>query len=52
MRRLRTNVAEQDVFRWVGSFLDAAFDRDLDDLPLHDDPLGHQPTEEDLLAQL
>jgi len=52
MRRLRKIEEEQDVFRWVGSFLDAAFDRDLEDFPLHEEPLATQPTEEDLLAQL
>ena len=33
MRRLRSQVARQDVFRWVDSFLKAAFSRDLSAFP-------------------
>lgn len=34
MRRLRRSVRESDVYRWVDSFMNAAFTRHLDDFPL------------------
>jgi trehalose 6-phosphate synthase len=34
MRRLRRAVFENDIYRWVDRFLDAAIARDLNDFPV------------------
>jgi trehalose 6-phosphate synthase len=40
MRRLRRSIREHDIFRWVDSFLYAAFTRDLSSFPLSPDAIG------------